>query len=263
MLPIYKAQGFDKIIEGGGRTRPWLVLVFIESQPIPYVVKLYSKKDIDQSCSVANDVYSSILATHFELNTPKPALIEFTDNFIKSLPLDIRAELEKKDGRIKFGCEFIDGAFAYEDTLQRGNLNKYDFENIYIFDNLLRNADRRIINPNILLKGTTAYLIDHESTLSVTENTITQFNESKWVYNHTNHIFYNHLKNSHINDKKSFFADFAKKLSKTDFNILDSYANQMFTFNHDNETNFLTIKDYLRTLQKNSDKFANLVRAYI
>jgi hypothetical protein len=263
MLPIYKAQGFEKILPGGS-TRPWLIFVFIEHQPFPYVVKLYSKKDIDQSFSVAKDVYSSILATNFGLNTPKPALIEFPEIFIKTLPHNIQEELLKKDNRIKFGCEYIDGSFQYIDTLHRESLRKYDFENIYIFDNLIKNADRGNLKSNILLKGTTAYLIDHELTFTVNENTITQFNEeNRLVYNHTNHIFYNYLKNSHINDRKFFFMDFTKKLNETDFNILDLYAKQMFTFNHDNEVNFLIIKDYLRTLQKNSDKFTNLVRAFL
>ncbi|HEX7414341.1 MAG TPA: HipA family kinase [Bacteroidia bacterium] len=262
MLPILKAQGFEKILTGGS-TRPWLIVVFIEHQPFPYVVKLYNKKDIDQSHSVAKDVYSSILATNFGLNTPKPALIEFTESFIKSLSHDIKEELSKKDVRLKFGCEFIDGSFAYIDTLHRESLRKYDFENIYMFDNLIKNTDRKPKKSNILLKGTAAYLIDHELTFPINEHTISEFNDNKIVYWKENHIFYNYLKNSHINDKKEYFKDFSKKLSETDFNILDSYAKQMISYKHDNEHNFSIIKNYLCLLKQNSDKFANLVRSYI
>jgi hypothetical protein len=262
MLPIYKAQGFEKVLLGG-KTRPWVIYVFIENQPFSYVVKLYKEKDVNENHTVAKEVYSSVLASSFGLSTPRPALIEFTDGFVKSLPIDLRAELSKRDDRIKFGCENIDASFAYIDTINRPSLRKYDFENIFIFDNLILNADRRDINPNILLKGNDAYLIDHELTFPLNENTIAHFKSNYWVYNTKGHIFYNYLKNSNITEKKGFFLDFSEKLKKTDFNILDSYSDQMIKFKHDNPHNYSDIKNYLCTIKQNSDKFANLVRRSI
>lgn len=41
MLPVYKAISFQRVLEKGGRTKPWLVLVQTEEKVAPYVVKLF------------------------------------------------------------------------------------------------------------------------------------------------------------------------------------------------------------------------------
>ncbi|KAA6342312.1 hypothetical protein EZS27_009931 [termite gut metagenome] len=40
-LPIYKAISFNAILDKGGHSKPWVVMVDLEGVPKPYVVKLY------------------------------------------------------------------------------------------------------------------------------------------------------------------------------------------------------------------------------
>lgn len=262
MLPIYKALSFDKILEGGS-THPWLVVVRAGDSLTPYVVKLYKKKDIDKTFSVAKDVFCSILAKQFELDTPDSALIEFTDSFIRGLPIEIKAELDKKDSRIKFGCQFIEGSFQYLEDLHRDSLKKYQVETIYAFDNLIKNSDRRIGKSNILLKGTNSYLIDHELTFTVNSSTIEDFKKNVWIYFKSNHIFYKFLSKGSAIERQTYFQDFEDSLNGINFDVLDSYNEQLINLGHHTEENYSVIKEYLCFLKQNSKKFVSLLRADI
>jgi hypothetical protein len=259
MLPVYKAETFKKMLSGG-TTRPWLVLVSIEGRPTPYVVKLYNKIDLQQSHCVAKDVFCSILATEFGLDTPSPALIQFPDSFIEQLPEDKKVELKRRDDRIKFGCVLIEGDFMHIDTLGRDSVKKYPVESIYAFDNLTINADRHIQKPNILFQGINAFLIDHEKTFTVNEYRIESFNNNVWNYNKEVHIFYKHLKNGKKEDKVQYFQEFQEKLEVINFDVLDKYFEQLAPHGHINEEVYYTIKEYLCHLQKNANKFVNLLR---
>ncbi|HEX8677926.1 MAG TPA: hypothetical protein VF700_11930, partial [Segetibacter sp.] len=60
MLPIYKAISFQAILEKGGRTKPWLVLVNTQQSYEPYVVKLFDTDFIEKRDPVANEVLGNI-----------------------------------------------------------------------------------------------------------------------------------------------------------------------------------------------------------
>jgi len=262
MLPVYKAQSFNRILDGGS-TYPWLILVKVDGIDTPYVVKIYPKDHVEKTHCVAKDVYCSILAKEFDLDTPKPALIEFPDYFTDSLDDSIRDRLIGKDTRIKFGCAFIEGAYQYDDTLHRSNLEKYSIETIYAFDNLVYNVDRKNEKSNILLKGTKAYLIDHELTLSVNIKTISDFQNNIWNYNNKKHIFYPFLKHSRKEDKQTFFEDFKYYLGIVNFNILDSYSKQLISYNHHTKDDYLILNEYLCNMKLNTAKFVKLLIGHL
>jgi len=260
MLPVYKAQTFTKILEGGS-TYPWLVLVNVNGSPIPYVVKLYTKAHIRDNFSVAKDVLTHVIAKQFKLSTPDAALIEFDEEFLSILPISLRASLDSKDDKIKFGTKLIDGAFQYIETLHKNYLQKFDIETVYAFDNLVKNTDRRKEKSNILLQGTNAYVIDHELTLLVNEKTIEQFHDNTWIYFSPNHIFFDALKDQNVDIKKKYFIKFHELLKTVNFDVLDSYYKQLLNNQHIDDYTYYGIKNYLCTIQKHSEKFINLLIA--
>lgn len=257
---MYNEISFDKILDGGS-THPWLIKVNIDSQLIPYAVKVYTDKHIQQANATSKEVYCSILANEFGLLRPKPALIEFTEEFINELPEKIKKELKNKNSRINFGCEFINGSFQYEGNVHRDYFSKYDIEAIYAFDNLVKNGDRRSNGKsNILFQGKIAYLIDHELTLEVNDYTIENFVKNDgWVYWSDRHIFHDFLKKGKDEDKKTYFNDFLPILEKIDFSILDSYNEQLTEYGQPTE-NYQVIKKYLECIQQNSSKFVKVLR---
>lgn len=261
MLPIYKAYNFDHIISGGS-TRPWQVLVGVHGSPIPFVVKLYKKDYVDQNKTVAKEIYCSILASKFGIKTPSPALIEFPNDFISTLPGNLQEELYSKDQRLKFGTYYIQGSFQFNETLHP--LTKFNnIEKIYAFDNLIKNGDRKPEKPNVLLKGNDIYVIDHELSFAVNNDTINMLNDNKWVYFKENHIFYRHLKDKNLSEKKVMFKGFSDSLTQINFDILDPYYEQLRKLGHDNDVHYLGLKDYLRSVQRNREKFVQLVLGHL
>jgi hypothetical protein len=261
MLPIYQACNFDHIVSGGS-TRPWQVLVSVQGNPIPFIVKLYKKDYIDQFKTVAKEVYSSVLANKLGIKTPTPALIEFPNDFISTLPSNLQEELYTKDQRLKFGTHYIQSSYQYQNTLHP--LAKFNnIERIYAFDNLIKNGDRKVEKPNVLLKGNDIYVIDHEVSFAVDKSTIDLLNENKWIYDKENHIFYRHLKDKNVSEKKTMFKDFSDSLSELDFSSLDPYYEQLRTIGHDTQIHYLSIKDYLCAVQRNREKFVQLVLAHL
>jgi hypothetical protein len=262
MLSIYPVQSIgDRLV--GGSTHPRTVIINKDNKLVPYAMKLYKEKDIESSFSVAKDVYCSILAKEFGLATPPPALLDIPDSIYSDLSDELKMELSGKDKRLKFGCKLINGAFPYIDSTHREYLNKYDIETIYAFDNLIKNGDRDKLKSNILMKGTVAYLIDHELTLTINETTIQHFIDSNWVYSEKNHIFYAYLKDGKKEDKKTYFEDFENSLNGINFDVLDSYSEQLIKLGHHTEENYFILKEYLCLLQRDSGKFVNLLRGHL
>ncbi len=259
MLPIYYASSFDQILIGGS-TRPWLIIVLINGQPYKYVVKVYKKNHNDEYYATSNEVISAITASFFGLKTPTPALIEFSDNFIKTLPLEIQTELNTKDPKIKFGCELIEGNFQFQQTSDYNKLKKYDCASIYAFDNLIKNADRTIQKPNILFKGKELYLIDHELTFKVNQDTIHDFQNDKWIYFSRNHIFYNYLRDRPKEEQRNFFEDFIPLLSGMNIDLLDPFGRQLIDQQLYSEEQLLLIKNYLWTIKQNPERFVKLLK---
>lgn len=199
MITIYNAVSLapngSKPLKGGS-TKPWLINVRTEKGIKPYVVKLFKKAHIDDYAAVAKEIFASVLAKDLDLQCPEPALIELNETFIKTLTTEEKQDLDSRDSRIKFGSEYIEGTVTYNKVIGRSLLDRYNFENIYAFDNLIRNMDRKPSKPNILISNTQFHLIDHELSLPINLQTLREFDSENWTYNFKNHIFYQYLKSA-------------------------------------------------------------------
>ena len=72
---------FVRILQKGGHTRPWVVLVNENGSLVQQVVKMFSAAYLQERDAVTNEVLGNVLATEFNLNVPKAALIYFNDYF--------------------------------------------------------------------------------------------------------------------------------------------------------------------------------------
>ena len=142
MIPIYQAIEFKGEMQGG-TTRPWQVTVLRDNEPASYIVKLYSEQYNEQNCTVLKECICSRLAKEFDLYSPDCALIDFTPDFIRSLPIEYRQSLQRKDQRLKFATTLIQPPYEnYSPALKSNFLQTYDLGTIYAFDNLILNVDR-------------------------------------------------------------------------------------------------------------------------
>lgn len=248
----------------GGSTHPWQVTVIKDGKPTSYVVKLYNEKDNEQNCTVFKECVCSRLAREFDLQTPEPALIDFTPDFVETLPDEFKSVLRQKDRRLKFATELLAPPYQnYSPSLQEKFLKTYDIGSIYAFDNLILNVDRRTDKPNLLFKDESAVLIDHELTLATTPNTLNHLkNNNIWAHNYRRHIFYDVLKNLNFAEQDRFdeFAYYLRDL--VNFKFVDAIMEQLVDLDHPVEA-YLSIKDYLCIVQEKATQFVQLIEGTI
>jgi len=124
-----------------------------------YVVKyLHGRMDNEASC---RELLGSFLAMQLGLNVPEPVLIEIQQDFIDTIDLP-EIEYIKNCLGYNFGCEFVKG---YVEILNDQTLNEYQVDdaiNIFGFDILISNTDRRVDKHNLMSNGQSTIIFDHE-----------------------------------------------------------------------------------------------------
>ena len=128
MLPIYKAISIEKAPLVGGSTQPCLLLAAsYNGTPVgSYVVKIFKQRNIEQLNSTAKEVYASVLARHFEIQTPDSALIEVEQwliNALKKLPEYSGWDITEG---VYFGTVYIVGGLDYNEAV-KNNLRRKDW----------------------------------------------------------------------------------------------------------------------------------------
>jgi hypothetical protein len=266
MLPVYHAISFQRVLEKGGRTKPWLVLVNTGERVQPYVVKLFDSALIEKNDSVANEVIGNVLAREFELPVPNAALIEMNEEFVQTVhDPELVEVLREKDDRIKFGSALLDGFFRFESAaISLSEVRKMvEIDSVFAFDNLIRNPDRNSLKPNILVRSKEAFLIDHELGFEISPESIRDLDNWKWsqrYYRH--HLFYEYLKNTAHREKMDYFGEFHECLKLLNINALKPYYEQLRQQGFSTAKHEMTI-DYLFQMKQKSANFVNLLRGLI
>lgn len=227
MLPIYQAKSFVEVVEKGGRTKPWVVIVDAKGTPKKFVVKVFGTDLIETRNSVCNEVLGSVLAKEFDLSTPTPALIDFDSNFkntLNAIPTEI---LETKDDRIKFGSELISNTIPYDQSLSKQALDRYlDYGTLFAFDSLIRNRDRNNDKPNLFFSDGKTYLIDHEMAFEKLKTGLRETKENNlnpsWMKYHLCQ-----KKLSLSKDKDNDFETFREYFRSLNVNVIDGYIKQL------------------------------------
>jgi hypothetical protein len=256
-LPIYEAIGFQEILEKGGHSKPWVVLINIKDSIKPYVVKLYNTSEIEKQNKMTAEILGNILAKTFNLNVPDPAIINFSLEFQMQLNDVCTEKLSFIDERPKFGSEYLEGPILFNPQISRKAIKSIiEPANLYAYDYFLCNRDRNINKPNLLVKQGAAYLIDHEMGLEITKETIDNFNNGIFNQQYKNHLFYSYLQHSR-KDKLNLFNEFAFYLEGLNLNRLDSYFTQL------EQLGFNTHKDlileYWQTIKNKSAIFVQIL----
>lgn len=271
-MQIYEAIIFDRIIESGGSTYPWIVVVVNhEQQLVKYVVKLFTERQMSQQNPIAKEVFGNVLAREFGLSVPDFSLINLGNAFCQTLNTDNKNILNGKHQGLKFGCEYIDSAAIVNINNQKAFWKSYDIGSIFAFDNLIGNIDRGGARnkPNLLIKNEDFILIDHEQIFTFADDEnfyndaiITDFHNGIWRYNAQQHLFFPILRSLKNDEKENIFDTFHEHLNYLDVNLLDSSV-QFLTKNNLPVGNYPLIKDYLIEVKTNSGRFINLLKQSI
>ncbi|MBI5212587.1 MAG: hypothetical protein HY957_04355, partial [Nitrospirae bacterium] len=115
---------------------------------------------------LAAELIASQLAYFLDIPTPEPAIIELDPLLAGAIPdPDLSLKIKESSG-LNFGSRVITGGF---ETWPVGKAIPTSLRTlaaeIFAFDALIQNPDRKVNKPNILWKGDDLYIIDHEMSL--------------------------------------------------------------------------------------------------
>jgi len=215
-----------------------------------FVVKyLEGRMDKDASC---RELLGSFLAMQIGLNVPEPVLIEIHQDFVATIEHLTEIRYIKNCIGYNFGSEFVPG---YSKILNEQSLNENQINDaieIFGFDILISNPDRRVDKHNLLSNGKTTLIFDHELAFSFLLYLFP--NPKPWTINNDdlkwikNHVFYQRML-----ERKPNFEGFVQKLDLIDDVFWDK-ANALVPEDW-KTTKFDKIKNHIELVKENKDVF--------
>jgi len=167
-MSIYNlnAASLQRVLHSG-RTKPCIFFCEDTSgeKSGDYVVKLKAGMETGVD-GLAAELIASQLAGFLDIPTPEPAIIELDAMIADVVPDAELAQRISKSAGLNFGSKIITGGF---DTWPAGKTIPLSLKTlaaeIFAFDALIQNPDRRPDKPNILWKSDELFVIDHEMSL--------------------------------------------------------------------------------------------------
>jgi hypothetical protein len=260
MLPVYDAIQLVKIIdEDVGHNKPWVVLANTTEGIQSFIVKLFDFNSDHLNHFITKEVLGSVLASEFDFSTPKCALINLSNEIAVLCKNEADFQQYERTNNIpQFATVMCEGVSLAKHNLPKHTYTKkINLDSLYAFDNLIRNHDRSIRKPNLLLSKEEAILIDHEFSFDSID--IEDINDLSLLDRFTKyHFFYNHLTRAKKNTKSNYFDEFTFYLNNLNLNVLTVYFNQLEQLGYD--TNRVAIMNWLTLLKNNLPIFVNKLK---
>lgn len=166
MLELLTAIRFEKVMSSG-RTQPCLFVCENESgDEVEVVAKLRGHPQIMPGGLLAETV-ASLLALDLDLPVQTPYRIAIEKAFADTVPdAALRAIIQKSEG-LNFGCaKWEPGTTIWPRDKTPSREMKQGLMEVFAFDGLIQNPDRRQVNPNCAFLGSDLLIFDHESSFS-------------------------------------------------------------------------------------------------
>jgi hypothetical protein len=130
-----------------------------------FVVKLKGGLDTVE-LGLASELVSSRLAQLLGVSAPRPVIVSLSEELAQTIQDPKARAVALKSIGLNFATEAVEG-FS---TWARGHSVKASqfaaAADLFAFDVLLCNPDRRVTNPNLLIRGDDVLAIDHEAAFS-------------------------------------------------------------------------------------------------
>jgi len=195
MIERVIATRFEKVMSSG-RTNPCLLTCETEAgNDVEVVVKPRAHPQIFPGAFCA-EAFCSLLADDLDLPVQKPYRVMIEEAFAKTVPdPSLRDRFEKSVGE-NFGCAKWGQGFTIWPKDKRPTKDSQKLvSEIFTFDAVIQNPDRKYPTPNLSFKGNDLIVFDHEAAFS---NFRSIFPANPWEPSTMdflkNHIFYRALK---------------------------------------------------------------------
>ncbi len=137
-----------------------------------FVLKLRGGLDRGET-GLLCELLASRLATYFGLSVPDPVLVIIDRDFVELVasreatgPEPIRAERIRKSLGLNFGTRFLVDLSPWPVEKSIPEAMWQGATEVFAFDGLIQNIDRRFDNQNLLTRGDSIFLFDHELAFS-------------------------------------------------------------------------------------------------
>jgi hypothetical protein len=155
VLELVTAVRFLRALTSG-RTRPALFDCERESGDAVSVVAKFSAGECGLN-GIIREALMSMLGSDLDLPVPEPFLMKSEDGFIDALPADeaVLARSMRSSVFPTFACrQFPSGFFLWSADLRLHDRHLETAAEVFAFDALTMNPDRKVTNPNCMFNGT-------------------------------------------------------------------------------------------------------------
>ncbi|MEI6350219.1 MAG: HipA family kinase [Verrucomicrobiota bacterium] len=200
MLPRFTVSRFGKVISSG-RTRPCIVYCENEEgEEMEFVIKLTGSEGGVKG--LVCEIIAAQFANDLDLRIPESSLLEIGADFAATVPNKDIAEIMNRSIGWNFATKKLPASYYIVPPAKplSVELRKTAAE-IFAFDAMIQNPDRRIINPNCLTNGNEIVILDHELAFSFLAGVL--FWSPPWENGDLNflkeHIFHEPLRKTPVN----------------------------------------------------------------
>jgi hypothetical protein len=162
MLSHVTAVRFDGRVQSGRTVPCRLTCEAADGAEVEVVAKLSDGCDRKVTALVMEAI-AAMLAADLDLPVPEPFLVTLEPEFIAGVPDETVADMARRSNPVAFGSKHLPPGYTSwpvgkaipKDALATA-------AEIFAFDVLIVNDDRRPVNPNCLFSGSSLAIYDHE-----------------------------------------------------------------------------------------------------
>ena len=195
MITTVKAVTFIKALRSG-RTCPCLMLCEDDNGgKFEIVVKLRAGID-SGTTGLTCELLASLLANDLDLIVPKPFIVDVDSHFYEAISDAALAERFRKSQGANFGSQYLSAGYTWPQGRSISSSLMQMAADIFAFDLMIQNPDRRNDKPNLLRKGDELVIYDHEMAFSF----LYAVGQAQYPWDNTgvgfmkDHVFYRGLK---------------------------------------------------------------------
>jgi hypothetical protein len=273
MIPTYKAIVVEETAIVTGSTKPSIMTVSDMNTGViegKYVVKVFNNLDRGKT---AKEFYGNLLAKEFDFKVPDCALINVGKEVIETLKKD---PIHKRSNLMEgyyYGSKLQEGRIEnYTETVENP-MELWEIENVFGFDALIFNNDRRREKPNLFFIEDEVFLIDHELAFNsqyfekTFEDLIAERESYSKILDYKSgkferkHLFLEDLRKKNVKEDVNF-TTFNEYLLSINPNCLDDLEPLLRKAGIDVD-DIDVIRAYLQEVKKNPTLLVSLLKSFL
>jgi hypothetical protein len=236
-----------------GRTSPILTTcVTHDDEDVDVVVKLNGGMDFGVRGAVF-ELIGSLMAAKLTIECPRPILVWLSPEFLDAVAVrePDKSQVLKKSAGWNFGSEMLKDAAIWLDGSPIPSTMVSDALNVFIFDGLIQNVDRRHDNPNLMIRGDKLCVIDHECAFSFLSSFVPS--SKPWTMGAGDYMERHALRNG-LHKKSVDWSTSREILSKLTGDFFDSIYDVLPT-EWNGTQDFALIRQHVLTVLEHIDLF--------